>query len=168
MTNILTPLEIDAKKFGTALLKGYPAKEVDAFLDEVKSTVTELFGRVDAAEAKANGVAVGAVAKLAPVVEKVDPTLTPDVVKASTLLASANETADKVLAAAQVQATGLVTQAQAAADKLIAEATAKATAIVGDVETTRASIASKVDELTATHGKVVSLLKEGLAKLESL
>ena len=139
----LTASDVANKQFTTVKLReGYNMEEVDSFLDEVEAELGRLHREID--DLTAGRCRRGApIAAPAPVEVVVAPAPVPVPAPA----AAPTDAAVRMLELAQKTADEHVNAAKAEAERILADARATHQRTMGDLESERASMQAKVDEL---------------------
>lgn len=146
---MLTPQEIQEKKFEKALFGGYDMAQIDDFLDVVLSDYTSLY--------KENATLKG---KMRVLVDKIEE------------YRAVDEQMRKALYAAQISSREIVTKAQAEADEIRAQARREADAQVGDlgrlVATEEQRLEKAKQEMSGYAERIRTLMSGSLAMLEQI
>ena len=188
----LTPEDVHNKQFTTVRLReGYDEEEVDAFLDEVEAELTRLIRENEELRAKlAAATCAAASAAAAPVPMRREPTPIPPPAppqpalpaplpaplpvpqapqfqapggdSAARVLALAQQTADQAIAEARSEANKIVGEARSRAEGLERDAQEKHRVAMGSLETARAALERKVDDLRAFEREYRQRLKSYL------
>lgn len=162
---MITPADIDKKKFGTTRLKeGYDQDEVDAFLDRVaaeyRQTLKQMaeqqeeIGRLRRALDSAKNEAATQVLPVAPAAS------------AERILVAAQRTADQVEAEANIEAGRIRAVARAEAESLKGAAEAERQTILNQLESERSGLEEQIEILKSKRSGYKSWLRSSLAKIE--
>lgn len=162
---MITPADIDKKKFGTTRLKeGYDQDEVDAFLDAVAEEYGQVLTRLARFESdneilrrKLENASADAVTAVIPASPSVG---------ASRLLVAAQETADRVEAEANAEAGRIRAAARTEADNIRAVAEADRQRTLNKLATEQAELEERIEALKAKRSNYKSWLRAALNKLE--